>query len=89
MKNTFKLKQIDIFEKVGNILSYRKEYEALDKFYEVFSRTDHPGLPAVVLSNEIIRAGRLNSIASYFNYLVWQDTHNGNDSSIWLTIRIT
>ncbi len=43
----------------GNILSYQKEYKALDKFYEVFSRTDHPRLPAAVLSNEIIGAGRL------------------------------
>jgi hypothetical protein len=42
MKYTFKLKQIEVFEMVGNILSYRKEYEALDRFYEVFSRTDHP-----------------------------------------------
>jgi hypothetical protein len=57
---------------VRNILSFQKEYKELDKFYEVFSRTDHPRLPAVVLSNEIIGAGRLNSIASYFNYLVWQ-----------------
>ena len=53
----------------GNIHSHQKEYKAPDKLYEVFSRTDHPRLP-VVLSNEIIGAGRLNSIASYFNYLV-------------------
>lgn len=72
MRHSLKLKQIDVFEMVGNILSYQKEFEALGEFYEVFSRTDHPGLPAVVLSNEIISAGRLNSIASYFNYLVWQ-----------------
>jgi hypothetical protein len=43
VKYTFKLKQIDVFEMVGNILSYRKEYEAVDKFYEVSSGTDHHG----------------------------------------------
>jgi hypothetical protein len=47
-----------------------KRNKALDKLYEVSSRTDHPGLPVVALSNEIVGAGRLNSIASYFNYLV-------------------
>jgi hypothetical protein len=46
VKYTFKLKQMDVFEMVGNILLYQKEYKALDKFYEVSSRT---GLPVVVL----------------------------------------
>ena len=54
----------------GNIFSYQKEYKALDKVYQVLSRTDHPGLPAMILSNEIIGDGRLNYTASYFNYLV-------------------
>jgi hypothetical protein len=43
VKYTFKLMQIDVFEMVGNILSYRKEYVAVDKFYEVSSGTDHHG----------------------------------------------
>jgi hypothetical protein len=70
VKYTFKLKQIDVFEMLWEYFLYQKEYKALDKVYQVLSRTDHPGLPAMILSNEIIGAGRLNSTASYFNYLV-------------------
>jgi hypothetical protein len=66
VKYTFKLKQIDVFEMVWEYSFESKKYKALDK---VFSRTDHPILQAVVLRNEIIGDGRLNSIARYFNYL--------------------
>jgi hypothetical protein len=72
VKYTFKLKQIDVFEMVWEYSFVSKGIQSTRQVYEVFSRTDHPRQPAVVLSNEIIGAGRLNSIASYFNYLVWQ-----------------
>jgi hypothetical protein len=42
VKYAFKIKQTDIFEMVGNILLYQKD----TKQHEVFSRTDHPRLPA-------------------------------------------
>jgi hypothetical protein len=59
-----------VFEMVWEYSFASKGIQAPDKLYEVFSMTDHPRLPAVVLSD----TGRLNSIASYFNHLVWRDT---------------
>jgi hypothetical protein len=45
VRYTSKLNRTDIFEMIKDILPHQKEYEALDKVYEVSSRTVHRAIP--------------------------------------------
>jgi hypothetical protein len=62
VKYSFKLKQTDVFEMVGNILLYQKDTKHQTSNVKYSEGQIILECPLVVLSNEITGDGRLNSM---------------------------